>query len=116
MRLHLARITPSPDIPSAHGRPPRPELEQLLEDGGVESITAAYEHGYSMPAIARQLGLHPSTVSRRLESSSCTDQDLTLFRHITAGRPTAVAPAGRVRRCVGVSTLRPRRSLRLADS
>jgi putative transposase len=65
-RLHLADVDGSPEIPSAHRRPPRPSLERVLDEGGVEAIAAAYGHGYTMPAIARHLGLHASTVSRRL--------------------------------------------------
>jgi IS30 family transposase len=45
---------------------PDPSLERVLAGGSVEAIAAAYEYGYTMPAIERQLGLHPSTVSRRL--------------------------------------------------
>lgn len=63
---HLCGVTPSVDVPAAQRRPPRPPLRRLLAAEGVEAIACAYEHGYTMPAIARELGIHPSTVSRRL--------------------------------------------------
>jgi putative transposase len=63
---HLARVEPAPDFPAAHYRLPRPALEQLLVGGTIDAVAAAYGHGYTMPAIARHLGLHASTVSRRL--------------------------------------------------
>jgi putative transposase len=65
-RSLLADIEHSPEIPAAHLRPARPSLEQVLADRSIDSTASAYELGYSMPAIARHLGLHPSTVSRRL--------------------------------------------------
>jgi REP element-mobilizing transposase RayT len=67
-RLQLAQAgaEESPEIPSSHLRPPRPPLASVLGDGRSDAIAAAYDHGYTMPAIARELGLHPSTISRRL--------------------------------------------------
>lgn len=66
VQLHLAGAKATPEIPAAHVRPPRPQLEEIFVGViTVEAIATAYEHGYSMPAIARHLGLHPSTVSRR---------------------------------------------------
>jgi len=66
-RLHLVAVRGSPEIAAAHLRPPRPPLRQILADASdSDAIVAAYAHGYSMPAIAQQLGLHPSTISRRL--------------------------------------------------
>jgi putative transposase len=62
----LSEVVPAPDIPSNHYLVPRPPLEQLLREGGIEAIERAYEHGYTMPTIARHLGLHVSTISRRL--------------------------------------------------
>ena len=66
LRRHLEGLAPSQEIPSAHLRAPRPPLEMILAPGDSAALARAYEHGYTMPAIARQLGLHPSTVSRRL--------------------------------------------------
>jgi DNA-binding NarL/FixJ family response regulator len=54
------------EIPFAHLRPPRPPLTELLVNSRPETLEAAYGHGYTMPQIARQLGLHQSTISRRL--------------------------------------------------
>ena len=63
---HLRGHEPSPEIPSAQRRLPPPPLGLLLARGEREAIARAYELGYTMPAIARELGVHPSTVSRRL--------------------------------------------------
>lgn len=62
---HLAGVEWSSEIPAVHLRPPRPSLAQILAGRGYdEAIAAAYGHGYTMPAIAQQLGLHPSTGGR----------------------------------------------------
>lgn len=67
VRLQLAGIEGSPEIPRAHVRPPRPALEEILRSPvDSRALAVAYEHGYTMPTIAQHLGLHPSTVSRRL--------------------------------------------------
>jgi DNA-binding NarL/FixJ family response regulator len=67
LRRHLAGVRPSPEIPAAHLRLPRPTLREIVaRPHTIAAIAEAYEHGYSMPAIARELGLHPSTISRRL--------------------------------------------------
>lgn len=66
VRRHLRGLEPSLEIPSAQRRLPPPPLAQLLAGGEQEAIALAYEHGYTMPAIARELGVHPSTVSRRI--------------------------------------------------
>jgi REP element-mobilizing transposase RayT len=47
----------------------RPPLAELLQGGAPEGVSTAHrEHGYSLRAIARQLGLNVSTVSRRLRA------------------------------------------------
>jgi hypothetical protein len=67
VRLHLATARGSGEIPRRHLRPPRPALGEILgARGDGEALVSAYECGYTMPAIAEHLGLHPSTVSRRL--------------------------------------------------
>ena len=67
VRLQLAGVDGSSEIPRAHLRAPRPALEEILRPPvDTEAVAAAYECGYTMPAIAQHLGLHPSTVSRRL--------------------------------------------------
>jgi REP element-mobilizing transposase RayT len=67
-RIHLAaHHAASPEIPAAHKRPPPPPLTQLLATtNDADAIATAYQHGYTMPTIAQHLGLHPSTISRRL--------------------------------------------------
>ncbi len=66
-RKHLVGVERSPEIPAAHLHPPRPSLAQILAGrSDDDAIVAAYACGYTMPAIARYLELHPSTVSRRL--------------------------------------------------
>ncbi|MGH3111478.1 MAG: transposase [Gaiellaceae bacterium] len=65
-RSQRVAVEHSPDIPSSHFHEPRPALRVLLREGSVDAIARAYAHGYTMPAIARHLGLHASTVSRRL--------------------------------------------------
>lgn len=45
---------------------PRPPLAVNLTGGDGDALAQAYAHGYTIPAIARELGLHPSNVSRRL--------------------------------------------------
>jgi IS30 family transposase len=42
------------------------EAVLLVEGHDGDAIATAYRHGYTMPAIARHLGIHPSTISRRL--------------------------------------------------
>lgn len=66
-RQQLAGVERSPEIPAAHLRPPRPSLAQVLAGRhDDEALATAYGYGYTMPAIAQHLELHPSTVSRRL--------------------------------------------------
>lgn len=67
VRGHLMGIERSPEIPAAHLRPTGPPLAEILADASDDNaIAAAYQGGYTMPVIARHLGLHPSTISRRL--------------------------------------------------
>jgi REP element-mobilizing transposase RayT len=66
VRFHLQGVTSATDVPASQRRPPRPPLRDVLVSGDADAIARAYEHGYTMPAIAHVLGLHPSTVSRRL--------------------------------------------------
>jgi len=56
-----------PEIPRRHTSPTRPPLDELLADGSPASIAAAYRHGYTLGAIARQTGRHYTTISRRLK-------------------------------------------------
>jgi hypothetical protein len=44
----------------------RPALDVLLENGQDWGLAAARAHGYRLREIAAHLGVHESTVSRRL--------------------------------------------------
>jgi len=74
----LGRIQPGPGIPRRYFRNPRPALADLLASPGIDAVAAAHDHGYPLREIARHLGVHASTVSRRLrrhrtKSSAATD-------------------------------------------
>ena len=68
----LARMLPSTspgrEIPKRESAAGRPPLQALLASGGTgENLSDAHRlHGYSMREIARELGCHVSTVSRRM--------------------------------------------------
>jgi REP element-mobilizing transposase RayT len=66
VHFHLQGVTAATDVPASQRRPLPPPLSDVLLSDDTEAIARAYQHGYTMPAIARELGLHPSTVSRRL--------------------------------------------------
>lgn len=66
VRRHLMGIAPSIEIPAAHSRLPRRLLHEILDPCSTDAIVEAYRDGYTMPEIASHLGLHPSTISRRL--------------------------------------------------
>lgn len=67
----LAAVEPSPEHPRAMVHPVPPSLSSLLASGGDRrAIELAVEHGYSLRAVAEHLGVHASTISRRLHSSS----------------------------------------------
>lgn len=67
----LAAVEPSSEHPRAMVQPVPPSLSSVLESGGDRSaIERAVLHGYSLRAVADHLGVHASTVSRRLRSSS----------------------------------------------
>ncbi len=59
---------PIPEIPLQHQRASRPPLDELLKDPpDSASIAQAYrQHGYTMKEIGCHLGLHYTTVSRRI--------------------------------------------------
>ena len=57
------------DIPRAQRQPVRPPLADLLAVDGERAIATAYRtFGYRLAEIADQLGLHPTTVGRRLRA------------------------------------------------
>jgi REP element-mobilizing transposase RayT len=49
--------------------PIRPQLAEILTGGDARGIVTAYMHGYRLSEIAQMLGVHPSTVSRRLRAA-----------------------------------------------
>jgi REP element-mobilizing transposase RayT len=73
-RLH-APGAPIPEIPRRHTRPVAPPLAELLADGSPAATAAAYRHGYSLGAIARQAGRHYTTISRRLKRFEADEQE-----------------------------------------
>lgn len=58
----------SPEIPFEQRVPLRPPLAEILTADHDEAILTAYEHGYRLREIVLELGVHPSTVSRRLRA------------------------------------------------
>jgi putative transposase len=81
-RRLLPDARPGTEFPERDWGDGRPDLNQLLQDGGTgHSIAIAYRrHGYSMPTIAAAIGVHVCTISRRLrayEEATARMQDLT---------------------------------------
>jgi putative transposase len=61
------------EVPRAQWQALRPALEQILGKKSQRSIDRAYrEHGYRLKEIAQYLGVHYSTVSRRLKESEAS--------------------------------------------
>ncbi len=58
----------SPEIPFEQRVPLRPTLTEILTTDDDEAILIAYQHSYRLREIADELGVHPSTVSRRLRA------------------------------------------------
>ena len=69
-RRVLPDVRPGPEFPERDWGDGRPALDQLLGDGGSgSSIAIAYrKHGYTMASIAKAIGCHVCTVSRRLRA------------------------------------------------
>jgi hypothetical protein len=63
----VSGIKPRPGVPSRYVRGPRPPLTEILAGEEPDSLLQAHAHGYSLREMARHLGCHASTVSRRLE-------------------------------------------------
>ncbi len=62
-----ASVPDVPEIPLALRRPARPPISELLGSHPYDGIRIAYrDHGYRLREIAAHLGVHYSTVSRRL--------------------------------------------------
>jgi putative transposase len=70
LRRKLACTSTASEVPRAQREPLASSLERLLRDRSDESIALAYrEHGYRLREIAAELGVHYSTVSRRLKAA-----------------------------------------------
>jgi putative transposase len=69
-RQVLPDVRPGDEFPERDWGDGRPTLEQLLGDGGTGgAIAVAYrQHGYTMASIAKAIGRHVCTVSRRLRA------------------------------------------------
>jgi putative transposase len=58
------------EVPRAQWQPIRRPLDELLDDRGTPGIAVAFrEEGYTLREIADHLGVHLSTISRRLHAS-----------------------------------------------
>jgi putative transposase len=57
----------SSEVPRRQREPIRCSLEELLASRSGGALAAAYREGYSLREVARVLGVHYSTVSRRLK-------------------------------------------------
>lgn len=58
-------------IPREQRQPIRIPLKELIKKGTAEEIRKAHEeYGYRMKEIAEQIGVHYSTVSRRLDRNA----------------------------------------------
>jgi putative transposase len=63
----VAKAPPSRAVPRRQRQPVRPGLAHLLKAGTPEEVGIAYrKYGYGLGEMAQQLGVHYSTVSRRL--------------------------------------------------
>lgn len=67
----------SQEHPSQQRHATRPALVRLFRTGSDAEIAAAvHEHGYRLAQIAGHLGIHPSTVTRRLKAFEATRTDI----------------------------------------
>lgn len=61
------------EVPRIDWRPVRRSLEQLFEEHGEHALVVAYrDEGYRLREIADHLGVHYSTVSRRVRAEDAT--------------------------------------------
>jgi putative transposase len=66
-RRHSAPNEPIAEVPRAQWKPVRRPLDELFRDHGTQALAVAYRtEGYRLREIAEHLGVHLSTVSRRL--------------------------------------------------
>ena len=68
VRRHVKDSGPSTEFPYAQRRPNIAALDHLLTTRTDAAINRAYRDGYRIRQIAAALGLHYSTVSRRITS------------------------------------------------
>lgn len=69
----LENVAPAAGIPGRYYRAPRLGLEELLAPADLAALATARAHGYSLREIGRHLGVHASTVSRRLQQAEAAD-------------------------------------------
>lgn len=62
------RRAASSEVPRRQREPLRHSLEELLRRRSDDALALAYRDGYSLRELAAVLGVHYSTVSRRLEA------------------------------------------------
>jgi putative transposase len=67
VRRRKPRTVPSSEIPRRQREPIQCSLEELLDERGDDALAVAYREGYSLRELAAVLGVHYSTVSRRLK-------------------------------------------------
>jgi putative transposase len=67
VRRRKPRTRVSSEIPRPQREPIRCSLEELLNERGDDALAHAYREGYSLRELAAALGVHYSTVSRRLK-------------------------------------------------
>jgi putative transposase len=89
----LAPNRPLREIPRPQWQPLPPPLTRLFDQlGDIAVVVAHRRYGYSLRAIADHLGVHYSTVGRRLADSERCDvamQDLTPERREAGQRPAS---------------------------
>jgi REP-associated tyrosine transposase len=69
IRRRQPRRPRSSEVPRRQREPMRCSLEELLRERSDDAVALAYrEHGYSLRELAAELGVHYSTVSRRLRA------------------------------------------------
>jgi DNA-directed RNA polymerase specialized sigma24 family protein len=69
IRRRRPRRRSSSEVPRRQREPIRCSLQELLRERSDTAVALAYrEHGYSLREIALELGVHYSTVSRRLKT------------------------------------------------
>jgi putative transposase len=84
IRRHGGTPDGSPEIPRPQRQPIAHSLERLLRDKSTEAIAHAYQQGgYTLREIAAALGLHYSTISRRLAAHEDTPDQPTSLRRKT---------------------------------